>query len=57
MARKVEVKLTVIVSLVVDEGVEISKIIDEMDYSFSDTTTKATIEDTEIIDHEITDSR
>jgi hypothetical protein len=50
---KVEAKLT----MKVDEGVEISEIIDEMEYSFSDTTTRATIEDTEITNFEVVDSR
>jgi hypothetical protein len=50
---KVEVKLT----MKVDEGVEISEIIDEMEYNFSDTTTNATIENTEITDFEVIDSR
>ena len=50
---KVEAKLT----MKVDEGVEVSEIIDEMEYSFSDTTTKATIEDAEITDFEVVDSR
>ena len=50
---KVEVKLT----MKVDEGIEISEIINEMEYDFSDTTTKATIEDAEITDFEVVDSR
>jgi len=50
---KVEVKLT----MKVDEGVEISEIIDEMEYNFSDTTANATIEDAEIADFEVIDSR
>jgi hypothetical protein len=50
---KVEAKLT----MKIDEGVEVSEIIDELEYSFSDTTTKADIEDAEITDFEVTDSR
>ncbi len=50
---KVETKLT----MKVDEGVEISEIINEMEYNFFDTTTNATIEDTEITDFEVVDSR
>ena len=50
---KVEVKLT----MKVDEGVDISEVISEMEYIFSDTTTKATIEDAEITDFEVVDSR
>ena len=43
--------------MIVDEGVEIGKIIDELDYDFTDTTTQATIEDTEINGYEVIDSR
>ncbi len=57
MSRKVTVKVEVKLTMKVDEGVEVSEIIDEMDYNFSDTTTQATIEDTEILDFEIMDSR
>jgi hypothetical protein len=55
--RKVTVELKVKLSMKVDEGVEIGDIIDEMDYDFSDTTTQADIEDTEILGYEVTDSR
>ena len=57
MSRKVKVKLEKMLSMTVDEGVEISEIIDELEYDFYDTTTKATIEDTEITDHEVIDSK
>ncbi len=50
---KVETKLT----MKVDEGVDISEIINEMEYNFSDTTTRATIEDAQITDFEVVDSR
>lgn len=53
VAVKVEAKLT----MKVDEGVEISQIIDEIEYDFSDTTTRATIEDAEITGYEVVDSR
>jgi hypothetical protein len=55
--RKVKVVLSVQLTLRVDEGVEVGEIIDELDYSFSDTTTKATIEDEEILDYEVIDSK
>ena len=57
MSRKVKVKLEIELSMIVDEGVEISEIINELDYDFINTTTKATIEDTEITNHEVLDSR
>lgn len=55
--RKVHVKVTVDLFMVVDEGTEVSEVINEMDYSFSDTTGKADIQDTTILDQEVTDSR
>ncbi len=57
MSRKVEIELKVRVKVNVDEGVEIGDIVNEMDYEFRDTTTQATIEDTEIIDYELIDSK
>ena len=55
--RTVTANLNVKITMKVDEGVEISHILDEIDYDFIDTTTRATIEDTEITDYEIEDSR
>ena len=55
--RTVTVKLDVKLTIKADDDVEISKVIDELDYHFSDTTTQATIEDTSIEDYEIIDSR
>lgn len=57
MSRKVTVELKVKLLLRVDEGVEVSEVINELDYNFTDNTDKATIEDTEILDYEVTDSR
>ena len=55
--RTVNVKLEVNLTIKADDDVEMSEIINEMDYNFSDTTTKATIEDMSIEDFEIVDSR
>jgi hypothetical protein len=41
----------------VDEGIEISDVIDELDYQVSDTTESADILDAEITDYEIVDSK
>jgi hypothetical protein len=57
MSRKVEVEVKVKLQLVVDEGVEVSEIMDEIDYSFTDTTTQADVVDSTIEDYEIIDSR
>jgi hypothetical protein len=55
--RKVFVTLTVKLVINADEDVEIGDVIDELEYNFSDTTGKADVEDTEIIDHKVTDSK
>jgi hypothetical protein len=55
--RTVTVEVTVKLTMKVDEGTEIQEVIDEMDYSFDDTTGNANIEDSEVTGHEVTDSR
>jgi hypothetical protein len=55
--RKVTVKLEMKVVMLVDEGVEISEVINELDYQINDTTTAADILDTEITDYEVIDSK
>ena len=48
--RKVTVELKIKLQLSVDEGIEISDIVNELEYFFSDTTGTATIEDETIED-------
>ena len=55
--RKVTVKLEVRLVMSVDEGVEISDVVNKLDYQINDTTTTADILDTEIIDYEVEDSK
>jgi hypothetical protein len=55
--RKVTVKLEMKIVMSVDEGMEISEVIDELDYQVTDTTTAADILDTEIVDYEVIDSK
>jgi len=55
--RKVTVKLEMRIVMSVNEGVEISHVIDELDYQINDTTTTADILDTEITDFEVQDSK
>jgi len=55
--RKVTVELRVKMTVKVDEGIEVSQVIDEMDYQFADTTGGADVEDTELLDYEVTDCR
>ena len=51
----VEIKSRVIINM--DEGVEVSDVIEEMDYDFTSQTEGADIVDTEIRDYEVTDSK
>jgi hypothetical protein len=46
--RKVYLTITVSMILRVDEGVDVSEVVDELDYNFTDTTDHATVEDTQI---------
>ena len=54
--RKVTVKLEMRIVMSVDEGVEISKVVNELDCQVNDTTTAADILDVEITDYEVVDS-
>jgi hypothetical protein len=55
--RKVTVKLEMNVVMLVDEGVEISEVVNELDCNVNDTTTAADILDTEITGYEVVDSK
>jgi len=55
--RKVTVKLEMRIVMLVDEGIEISEVVNELDYKVNDTTTAADILDTEITDYEVVDSK
>jgi len=57
MSRIVTLSLNVQLIMVVDEGVEIDKIVSELEYNFLDTTTKADVLDQTILGMEIIDSR
>ena len=54
--RKVTIKLEMRVVMSVDEGIEISEVVNELDYQVNDTTTAADILDTEITSYEVVDS-
>lgn len=55
--RKVTLILQLRVVMTVDEGVQITDIVNELDYHLSDTTTTADIVDTEIIGCQIENSK
>ena len=50
-----EVKMKLVLDI--EEGQEVSEVMDEMEYSFSDTTGNADIVDTSIENYEILDSK
>ena len=56
MYRTVTVELKVQLVMKVDEGVEIAEVIQEMNYQF-DLPDNATLDDSEILDYEVKDSR
>ncbi len=55
--RKVTVKLEMHLVMLVNEGVEVSDVVNELDYEVKDTTTSADILDTEITGYDVVDSR
>ena len=55
--RKVTIKLEMRIVMLVDEGMEISEVVNELDCQVNDTTTAADILDTEISDYEVIDSK
>ena len=54
--RKVTIKLQMRIVMSVNESIEISEVVNELDYQLNDTTNAADILDTEITDYEIEDS-
>jgi len=57
MSRKVYVDVRARLIIQADEGVDISEVLAEMEYDFTSNTDGADIEDTEIKDWEIIDSK
>lgn len=58
MSRKVYVEVKVKLAINMDEGLELADVIDNLDYSFvAQNDGAADIEDTEILDYEVTDSK
>lgn len=55
--RKVTVEVKVKIDISMDEGIEVSEVINEMAYDFTSGTSKADFLDTEILNFEIKDSR
>ena len=57
MDRKVYVNVTVRLIIRADEGVEINNVLEDMEYDFTSQTEGADIEDTEVQNWEIIDSK
>ena len=55
--RKVTVELEMRLVMLVDEGIEISDVVNELNYEVQDTTTGADILDTEITGYEVFDNK
>lgn len=55
--RKVFVNLSVKLVLDMDEGIEVSEVIDELEYGFTSNTEGADVMDTEIVDFDVIDSK
>jgi len=55
--RTVNIKLEINLTVKADDDIQISEVINELEYDFTDTTGKATIEDMSIEDFEVVDSR
>jgi len=57
MSRTVYVNVNVKLTILVDDDQDFETVMDELDYTFSDTTEKATVEDSCIEDFEVIDSK
>lgn len=57
MSRKVYVEIKARLIIEAEDGVNINEVLSEMDYDFSSNTAGASIVDTEIQEHEVTDSK
>ncbi len=55
--RKIYVEVTTRVIIRADEGVDVSEVLSEMDYSFTSSTEGADIEDSEITNWKVQDSK
>jgi hypothetical protein len=55
--RTVFVELKVRLIIKIEEGIEVSNVVQEMDYNFESNTEGAGISDMEILEHEVVDSK
>ena len=57
MSRKVTVEVKIKLTISADEGVSIADFVNEMGYEFVSNHDEVDILDTEVLDHEVTDSK
>lgn len=57
MARKIYVEVKTRLIIEIEEGIEFSEVMADMDYNFTSQTDGASVIDSEIIEQEITDSK
>lgn len=58
MSRKVQVNITMKAILRIDEGKSVEDVINELDYTlFPSESSNCSVEDTEILDYEVVDSK
>jgi hypothetical protein len=55
--RKVIVRVSVSLVINMDEYADVADVINEMDYTFTDQTGKAEVEDSDILDYDVVDSK
>ncbi len=57
MSRKVQIKIEVEISIIVNDDVEISEIVDEIEPHFTVPSCRANVLDFQVTDHEVLDSK
>ena len=55
--KKVTVDITIKALIYINDDASLSEVLDEMDYNITDTTTLATVIDTEMTNYDVIDSR
>lgn len=55
--RKVTVEVKATLTLNIDDGIEVSDVVDSLEIELAEDCTEATLEDFQIMEHEVKDSR
>ena len=51
--KKVTLKMDILITMEIDDNAIVLEIVDELDYTFSDSTAKAVITNTEVLDYSV----